>query len=83
MSGWGAQVNVLGWLAIPVVAVVSSMLWVAWVTRVPRPRDRDIDRSVADRARFKAAIEGGVPPVRRPRRRLRRATGTDSPNGPA
>ncbi len=45
----------LAWLAIPVGAVVLALLWVAWASRPPRRRD--VDQTVRDYERSKAALD--------------------------
>ncbi len=52
----------LAWLAIPVVAVLLALLWVAWVTRARPPAD--VSDSVAEYARAKAAFDRAM--ARRP-----------------
>ena len=47
--------SALAWLAIPVVAVLLAVLWVAWVTRTKPPVD--IRESLQGHERFKAAFD--------------------------
>jgi hypothetical protein len=47
--------SALAWLAIPVVAVLLAMLWVAWATRTRPPVD--VHESLRDHERFKAAFD--------------------------
>ena len=44
----------LVWLAIPLVALVLAVLWVAWTSRT-RPR-ADTHETLEEHARFKAAF---------------------------
>jgi hypothetical protein len=48
-------VEVLGWLAIPVGAVLLALVWVAWVSRSRPPAD--VQDTLEDYQRFKAAFE--------------------------
>jgi hypothetical protein len=43
------------WLAIPLVALVLALLWVAWTSRT-RPR-ADTHETLEEHARFKAAMD--------------------------
>lgn len=58
--------SALAWLAIPVVALVLAVAWVAWAGR-ERPR-ADIHDTLLAHERFKAAFERPVVgPARPPR----------------
>jgi hypothetical protein len=50
-----AGVSSLVWLAIPLVALVLALLWVAWTSRT-RPR-ADTHETLEEHARFKAAMD--------------------------
>jgi hypothetical protein len=50
-----AVMNSLVWLAIPAVALVVALLWVAWASRTP-PR-ADTHETVEAHQRFRAAFE--------------------------
>ncbi len=63
-----AAVEVLAWLAIPVVAVFAAIGWVSWISRAKPPAD--VHETLEDYERFKAAFER--PPGRRYRSRRRR-----------
>ena len=52
--------SALLWLAIPVVALVLAIAWVAWAGR-ERPR-ADTHDTVLAHERFKAAFERSAPP---------------------
>ena len=47
--------EVLGWLAIPVGAVLLAVVWVAWVSRAKPPAD--VHETLEEYERFKAAFE--------------------------
>lgn len=49
--------SALVWLAIPVVALVLAVLWVAWASRT-RPR-ADTHETVEAHQRFRDALESG------------------------
>lgn len=49
--------SALAWLAIPVVALVLAVLWVAWASRT-RPR-ADTHETVEAHQRFRDAFESG------------------------
>jgi hypothetical protein len=74
--------SALAWLAIPAVAVLLSVLWVAWVTRTKPPID--IRESLQEHERFKAAFDrrssaagdGRVPDRRSGGDRRRRRAGS-------
>ena len=53
--------SALAWLAIPVVALVLAIAWVAWAGR-ERPR-ADTHDTVLAHERFKAAFERTSPPA--------------------
>jgi hypothetical protein len=58
-------VEILWWLAPPVVATVLAMLWVSWLGRAGRG---EVDRDVAVRRLGEAmARSTGVPPTAPPR----------------
>lgn len=66
MSG---SASALWWLAIPVAATLSAIGWVAWSTRTRPPAD--MEDTVADYERFRAATESRTDPGsdRKPRDR--------------
>ena len=59
-----AVMNSLVWLAIPAVALVVALLWVAWASRTP-PR-ADTHETVEAHQRFRAAFEQREQRERRP-----------------
>jgi hypothetical protein len=54
--------EVLGWLLIPVVALVLGLLYVAWRGREPKPVDAE--QGMEELARFREAMEKPLPPLR-------------------
>ncbi len=54
--------EVLGWLLIPVVALVLGLAYVAWRSRDPRPADAE--QGMEELARFREAMEKPLPPLR-------------------
>jgi hypothetical protein len=61
---WSANMGVLAWLIIPVVAGVFAALWAAWSTRTRTVDDSD---SLAGHQRFREAMERASGPVGGPK----------------
>jgi hypothetical protein len=63
-------VEILAWLAVPFAVLVIALLWLAWTGRTKAPAD--MHETVADFARFRAALDGRPDPGgRHPLRRRR------------
>ena len=54
--------EVLGWLLIPVVALVLGLVYVAWRGREPKPVDAE--QGMEELARFREAMAKPLPPLR-------------------
>jgi hypothetical protein len=52
-------VGVLAWLGIPAVATLLAIVWVHWSTRTRPPVE--VQESLAERERFKAAMAAPTP----------------------
>jgi hypothetical protein len=55
--------GVLAWLGVPALATVLAIVWVQWASRARGPVE--IDESLAERERFKAAFATPKQPQRR------------------
>jgi hypothetical protein len=69
--------EVLGWLLIPVIALVLGLVYVAWRGREPKPVDAE--QGMEELARFREAMAKPLPPLRpdRPAGAAGEETGTD------
>ena len=56
--------EVLGWLLIPLVALVLGLVWAEWRSRDPKPADPE--QGMEDLARFRQAMEKPLPTQSRP-----------------
>jgi hypothetical protein len=71
--------EVLGWLLIPVIALVLGLLYVAWRGREPKPVDAE--QGMEELARFREAMEKPLPPLRP--ERPEGESSDDAPDGAA
>jgi hypothetical protein len=71
--------EVLGWLLIPVVALVLGLVYVAWRGREPRPVDAE--QGMEELARFREAMAKPLPLLRPDRPEGAEAAGADGADG--
>ena len=55
--------EVLGWLLIPLAALLLGLAWAAWRSREPKPVDPE--QGMEELARFRAAMEKPLPSLHR------------------
>jgi hypothetical protein len=55
--------EVLGWLLIPLAALLLGLAWAIWRSREPKPVDPE--QGMEDLARFREAMEKPLPPLAR------------------
>jgi hypothetical protein len=53
--------EVLGWLLIPLAALLLALVWAAWRTRERKPMGAE--QGMEDMARFRQAMEKPLPPL--------------------
>jgi hypothetical protein len=56
--------EVLGWLLIPLAALLLGLAWASWRSREPKPVDPE--QGMDDLARFREAMAKPLPPLSRP-----------------
>ena len=56
--------EVLGWLLIPLAALLLGLAWAIWRSREPKPVDPE--QGMEDLARFRQAMEKPLPPLGAP-----------------